>query len=198
MLYLYSKISNLDVKIQENNNYLNMLCNKSNKKLYYTSIIFEGNNATIIEAILDSLIEKTSNKLLILSNIQNICKTIADTININAEELLYSENWKFNLEEYLKSDHIKYLFIEYKNQSLDDIKYIGNLCKKYNKINIINQIPDNLIQDIDIFNFGLDFLIIGNNKDINHIICNKQLLQNATHSNSYVLNILRIWSEQQN
>ena len=199
MSYLYTKILDLESKIKENNDYLNILCNKS-KIMYYTSIIFEGNNTSVIEAILNSLIEKNNNNLLIFSNIQNKCKCkeIADTININNHELLYSENWKFNLEQFLKLDEIKYLFFEYEDQSLEDLKFIGNLCKKYNKINIVNNIPEDIIQKLDVFDFCIDFLIIGDNKDINHIICNKELLKNATHSNSYTLNILRIWNEQKN
>lgn len=140
----------------------------------YTSMIFTGSGTSVMESVITGNIHE-GNKILITSNGQfgRRFSEIASIYNISQIHL--KQEWAEQIdlervESLLKSDEkIEAITITHHETSvgiLNPLKEIGELAKKYNKIFIVDAISSVGIEDINIEENNIDFLITSSAKAI--------------------------------
>ncbi|MGL4987890.1 MAG: 2-aminoethylphosphonate--pyruvate transaminase [Cetobacterium sp.] len=175
----------------------------------YTMIPMQGSGTFSVEAVLTSTIGD-SEKILILSNgaYGDRMKTICETARIKNDIYKIDQTESFNLlelENILKKDntitHVSVVHCETTSGILNNIKEIGKIVKKYNKIFIVDAMSSFGGIHFNIHDYEIDFLISSSNKCIQgvpgfgFIIAKKsELLKCAGKSRSHSLDIFDQWS----
>jgi 2-aminoethylphosphonate-pyruvate transaminase len=167
----------------------------------YTTVLFGGSGTSAVEAILSSVVD--SRTILIINNGaygKRMCE-IAEAYNLNYIEFKSSpiEGIDFNeLEKVLKArnfenvksdnDYISHLAVIHHETTtgiLNDIKAIGEICKKYNIEMIVDAMSSFAGMPISMNEMNITYLASSSNKciqgmaGISFVIANKESLEST-------------------
>lgn len=156
----------------------------------YTTVLMQGSGTFSVESVIGSTI-RDDEKLLILVNGEygKRIATIAKTLRINHEAIVYSEKETIkpeNLDKILKNDksitHVAFVHCETTTGILNPLNDLASIAKNYSKTLIVDAMSSFGGVNIDIETLGIDYLISSSNKCIQgvpgfgFIIANKKHL----------------------
>ena len=166
----------------------------------------QGSGTFGVESVISSLIpvDNCTNKLLVISNGKygdRILK-ISEKNKVNSVCYKSEPNIELNYKDIediiCNNNNIKYVAMVHHETStgqINNINNIGHICKKYNKIFIVDAMSSFGGTRIDLVEDNIDFLISSPNKCLesvpgfSYIIFNTNLLKNIKNSNTLVLDL---------
>lgn len=182
----------------------------------YTTVLFGGSGTAAVESILSSVV--SNDKILIINNGaygKRMCE-IAEAYNLNYIEYKSSEIDKIDitkleniLKEYnerkdsdLKISHLAIVHHETTTGILNDIKEVGDICKKYNVDMIVDAMSSFAGIPINMDEMNIKYLASSSNKciqgmaGVSFVIANKEALENAKNINpkNLYLNLYKQYS----
>jgi len=173
----------------------------------YTTVLFAGSGTAAMDSIISSIIPPNKKILITINGSYGIrFAEIAKTYNIETVELKFEFGKKIELDKVERKlrndDNIACVAATHHETTvgiLNPIKKIGELCKKYGKIFIVDTISSFAGVPIDIKDFNIDFMMSTSNKCIQgmagiaFVICKKSELEklNTIRARNYYLDLYK-------
>jgi 2-aminoethylphosphonate-pyruvate transaminase len=187
------------------NSVKNKLLNVVDGDNKYSVILFTASGTGAMEAVLSSLPEENN---LILENGAYGKRMKEITKNYNKPMIDYKISWgsSFNYKniDFTKAKIVSVVHHETTTGILNDINYIGNICKKHNILYVVDAISSIGALPISIRKSNIDFLIGSSNKclqglpGVSFVIVKKESLEKTKKDGNYYFNLYRNYKYQEN
>lgn len=161
----------------------------------YTTILFGGSGTAAVESVISSVINNEE-KILVINNGaygKRMCE-MCEIYNLNYIEFKSSSVEKINFGELEKKlneiegiTHLAVVHHETTTGLLNDVRAIGELCKKYNINLIVDAMSSFAGIKIDMEKMNIKYLISSSNKciqgmaGVSFVICNKDTLNKTKY-----------------
>jgi len=163
----------------------------------HSAVIIGGSGTAAIESVMSSL-DKDKVQVLFLDNgyYGTRMRRIARRYELSSEEIIFEDVFKLSdVEGMIKNDkvtHVAMVHHETSTGTLNPLRMVGRLCKKYNKKLIVDAISSIGVQDLNIIDDNISYLMgssnkgIGGAEGISFVIVEKTEVEHLVGNNYYL------------